>query len=107
MHIRLHPLCRAGIFPIIVFVAPGAQGATVAGIQGIGVRTPIAAAVAAETVGFAKLLHIANPEILANGLLSIMVPAGGPPAKVVADPVAINAPGAIPKVHKSVAPVDT
>lgn len=43
----------AGIFEIFTFVALGVQGATVVGTHGIGVSTPIAAAVAAATVGLA------------------------------------------------------
>ena len=39
---------------------PGIQGAEVTGIQGIGVSTPSAAAVAAMTIGFVGELHIAK-----------------------------------------------
>ncbi|MEG2666915.1 MAG: hypothetical protein RSA02_07925 [Bacteroidales bacterium] len=56
--------------------APGAHGAVVAGIQGIGVNTPKAAAVDAATVGFAKELHIPNGIIFTRGILSIMLAMG-------------------------------
>jgi len=49
-----------GISPSITVGAPGTHGATVAGMHGIGVSTPIAAAVAAATIGFAGDMHIAK-----------------------------------------------
>lgn len=45
--------CKAGMPPSFTVELPGDQGAGVSGMQGMGVRTPIAAAVAAATVGFA------------------------------------------------------
>jgi len=51
-HIHLALLMRAGIFITFTW-PPGAQGAVITGIQGIGVSAPIAAAVAEATVGFA------------------------------------------------------
>jgi len=44
--------------------APGTQGAGVLGMHGIGVSAPIAADVAAATVGFASDVHIPNGRIL-------------------------------------------
>lgn len=49
-HISLQLSSKAGILEISS-LPPGAHGATIAGIQGIGVKTPIAAAVAEATVG--------------------------------------------------------
>jgi hypothetical protein len=46
-------LFSAGIPPISTVGEPGAQGVVVAGMHGIGVSTPSAAAVAAATVGLA------------------------------------------------------
>lgn len=40
--------------------APGAHGAAVTGMHGIGVSTPIAAAVTNATVGLARLVHMPN-----------------------------------------------
>ena len=39
---------------------PGAHGAGTTGMQGVGVRTPIAALVADAVVGFARLAHTPN-----------------------------------------------
>jgi len=55
---------------IITVGEPGAHGATVTGIQGIGVNTPNAAAVALATTGLAIDVHILKGKILTIGLLS-------------------------------------
>ena len=68
MHMQVHDLVSAGINPAFTFVAPGIQGATVLGMQGIGVSTPIAAAVAAATCGFAGDLHTPNGLMFNMGL---------------------------------------
>lgn len=57
LHIDLLELLRAGIPPISTVGQPGTQGVAT-GVHGIGVRTPMAAAVAAATAGFAGELHI-------------------------------------------------
>lgn len=87
---------------------PTIQGAAVAGIQGIGVSTPKAAAVAAATAGLRILLHIPNGGILANGAKSIIVAAIGPPA-LTGGPlgIAMRVLAPIPKVQVIVAPVQT
>lgn len=54
-HISLDELLSAGMLAIITVALPGVQGAAVIGVQGIGVSTPSAAAVADATAGFAKL----------------------------------------------------
>ena len=59
--------------PTITVGQGGAQGAGVAGMQGMGVWTPSAAAVAAMTVGFDGLLHMPNGMMFAMGALSMMV----------------------------------
>jgi len=46
---------------------PGVHGADKHGMQGIGDKTPKAAAVAAATVGFAMEWHIPNGRIFLNG----------------------------------------
>ena len=53
LHMHLHVLFTAGFPPTNTVGEPGAQGAAVTGTHGCGVRTPIAAAVAAATCGFA------------------------------------------------------
>jgi hypothetical protein len=52
VHIHFALLMSAGIF-ITFTCPPGLHGAVITGIHGIGVRTPIAAAVAEATCGFA------------------------------------------------------
>lgn len=46
---------------------PGTHGAGITGTQGIGVRTPKAAAVALATAGLANELHIPKGKILTSG----------------------------------------
>ena len=50
-HMQMHwlLLVSAGMFPAVTVGAPGTQGEEVAGTQGMGVRAPAAAAVAAAT----------------------------------------------------------
>jgi hypothetical protein len=67
-HIHLLELFNAGKLAIITVGEPGIHGAAVAGVQGIGVNTPKAAAVAAATAGLAGDLHIPNGIILTKGL---------------------------------------
>ena len=67
---------KAGMFPIKIVGEPGIHGAIVIGIQGIGVNTPKAAAVAAATIGLARDWHMPNGRTLTIGLLSIMLAAG-------------------------------
>lgn len=56
VHIRVLLASMAGMLPSSkVGGPPGIQGVAVAGIHGIGVSTPNAAAVAAATVGLARL----------------------------------------------------
>jgi hypothetical protein len=59
---------RAGMLAIITIGEPGAHGATVFGMHGIGVSTPMAALVAEATVGFAIEVHMPNGMIFINGL---------------------------------------
>jgi len=68
LHIQLHLPCNAGGPAIRVFIAPGVQGELVAGMQGMGVNTPIAADVAADTAGLAIDLQTPNGAILTIGL---------------------------------------
>jgi hypothetical protein len=87
--------------------APGAQGAGVTGIHGIGVSTPIAADVAAATVGFAMLLHIPNGMMLTMGTLSMMFAAGMLPVIILLTGNTTNVLGARPNEHCRVAPEQT
>lgn len=67
------------MLPIRMVGLPGTHGATVIGVQGAGVGTPRAAAVAAATAGLAGQEHRPKGHMLANGLLSMMLAAGIPP----------------------------
>ncbi len=96
---NLHISVNAGILPIFTFGEPGTQDDTIFGTHGIGVNTPIAAAVAEATCGFAILLHTPNGNIFTIGLLSIMVAVGN---FIVLTGVAgkiCSADGATPKEH--------
>lgn len=100
-------LLSAGILAINTVGAPGAHGAAVAGMHGMGVSTPKAAAVAAATVGFAGLVHMANGRMFTIGLLSMMLAAAGPPAMTQLAGSTVSELGAVPKLHASIAPMQT
>lgn len=68
IHINVDVLSRVGMSPSNTVGAPGTQGETVAGMQGIGVSTPMAAAVAAATIGLAGDMHIPNGMMLTSGM---------------------------------------
>lgn len=53
MQFKVDVLFSAGALHSRTVGAPGSQGAGVAGMHGIGVNTPAAAAVAIATIGFA------------------------------------------------------
>jgi hypothetical protein len=93
-------LLRAGKLLINTVGQPGTQGAIVIGMQGMGVSTPKAAAVAAITIGFAGELHIPNGGIFAIGAKSIIDAARGPPV-ITGIPlgITISELGATPKLH--------
>lgn len=107
MQINFDWAVRAGIFPTSTVGEPGAHGAGVVGIQGIGVSTPSAAAVAAATVGLAILLHIPNGIIFTNGLLSIIFAIGMLLTRVRLVGSMFSVPGAMPNEHCNNAPVQT
>jgi len=98
----------AGLLLIITLGDPGAQGATVAGMQGMGVSTPRAAAVADAVAGNAREEQTPNGKILTMGLWAMMLAAKGTLA-IISDPwgITTNELGAAPKVHFSIAPITT
>lgn len=106
LHINFESFCSAGRPPINTVGEPGAQGAAVAGTQGIGVKTPSAAAVAAATIGFAGQLHMPNGMTLTMGALSIIVAAGAPDITHDVGST-FKDEGATPKLHCSMVPVVT
>jgi hypothetical protein len=67
MHVHIELLLSAGMLAMRTVGAPGVQGAVVAGIHGMGVSTPKAAAVAAATVGLAGHMHMAKGMIFTMG----------------------------------------
>jgi hypothetical protein len=92
-------LFRAGFLLIITVAEPGAQGAGVTGMQGMGVSTPCAAVVAAATWGFANDEHMPKGMILVIGILSMMVPADILPVLTLLLGKSTNVLGAAPKEH--------
>lgn len=101
LHMHLLELFSAGLLHISTVGDPGAQGAAHAGTHGIGVSTPIAAAVALATVGFARLLHI--PNVMGGLGISIIVAAGMFESITVLWEVTVSGAGATPKVHWHIA----
>lgn len=105
LHMHLDELFNAGILRIVTVGDPGVHG-VVTGIQGVGVSTPLAAAVADAVVGFAKDEHIPNVGMLVIGTKSIILAAGFLSAVTVGT-VTINVAGAAPKLQDMVADIAT
>ena len=95
------------MLPSITDDEPGVHGAVVTGMHGMGVRTPSAAAVAEATVGFAIDEHIPKGRILTMGTLSIIFAAGIKLVMVLLVGKTTSELGAKPKLHMSVAPMQT
>lgn len=76
MQVSFEILSRDGMFARTTVGAPANQGAGITGMQGMGVNTPRAAAVAAATDGLAIEVHIANGVILTMGMQSLILAAG-------------------------------
>jgi hypothetical protein len=106
LHISFDVLFSAGMFDTSTVGAPGAQGAAITGMQCIGVSTPRAAAVAAATCGFARLMQTPNGGMFIIGTLSMMLPASMLPVFTIFG-VALKVDGAAPNVHIIIAPVQT
>ena len=75
-HMSFELLLSAGILAIRTVGEPAIQGAGVTGTQGIGVKTPRAAAVALITAGLAGELHMPKGMMFTSGLLSIILASG-------------------------------
>jgi len=103
VHMQVHVLFNAGIPPIMHVAEPGVHGVVVTGMQGIGVNTPRAAAVADATAGLAIDMHIPKVGMLVIGMKSIMLAAGAV-ALTLFTGNTLSAEGAIPKVHIMTAP---
>ena len=89
--------------PSITVGAPATHGVVVAGIQGIGVSTPRAAAVAEATTGLDGVVHIPKGMILTIGMWSMMLAANCPLIVVRLIGSTESTEGAIPIVHMSCA----
>ena len=81
------------------------HGAGVTGTHGMGVSTPNAAAVAEATTGFAIDRHRPKGTMLTIGLLSRMLPAGGPCAKTRLMGRTLRGDGVNPMLHLSSDPL--
>lgn len=81
-HLHFEFLVSAFLFAIFTLLEPGFHGPAITGMQGIGVSTPIAAEVAADTVGLDIERHIPKGGMLTMGMLSITVAAGNLSANV-------------------------
>jgi hypothetical protein len=103
MHLEV--LLSAGCPPIITVTEPGTQG-VVTGIQGMGVNTPNAAAVAEATVGLAIEEHTPKVAMLVMGMQSAMVAAGAPALVRLVGNTASGT-GATPNEHVITAPAVT
>ena len=66
-HISFDEFCKLGMPPTMTVGDPGIHGAEVIGMQGMGVSTPKAAAVAAATIGLEGQLHMPNGKMLSIG----------------------------------------
>jgi hypothetical protein len=97
-------LSSAGALHNMTVIAPGTQGAGVAGTHGIGVGTPIAAAVAAATIGLEGDWHIPKGGMFIMGTWSMMLAAIILLVITVLG-VGIKVLGAMPNVHFIMAPM--
>jgi hypothetical protein len=105
IHINFELLLMHGIFLTMTVGFPGVHGAGVLGIQGIGVNTPNAAAVADATVGLANEVHIPKGGILTMGLLSMIFAIGLLEAKTILSGRILSVLGANPNGHIIIPPV--
>ena len=103
LHMHLDVLSSIGCLPSMTVGAPGTQGEEVAGMHGIGVSTPNAAAVAAATIGFAGDMHMPKGMIFTKGIWSMMFAATCLPTMVRLIGRTERTDGAIPIVHISCA----
>lgn len=99
-------MVRAGIPPSITFGEPGAHIPAGTGVHGMGVKDPIAAAVAAATAGFAILQQTPKGIMLAKGATEATVP-GGVGLITTGGGINTSAEGAAPMVHTACDPTTT
>ncbi len=99
MHMQVDVLSSIGMLPSSTVGDPGIHGAGVFGTHGIGVSTPIAAAVAAATAGLAGEMQTPNGRMLTIGAWSMMFAATCVPHCTRFVGNTCNAEGAAPIVH--------
>ena len=99
MHMHIEVLFKTGIPPKVTVGDPGVHGEDVAGMHGIGVKTPSAAVVAAATTGFAGDMHMPNGMMFTIGAKSMILAAICFPHCTRFTGSTISADGAIPIVH--------
>ena len=107
MHMFMLDFVRAGNPCTSKSGLPGIQGVVIAGRQGAGVKTPIAAEVAAMTAGLVGAEHMPNELILVKGTKSPMFACCKPPTILVRDGLTTKGQGVSPKVHFIKAEVTT
>jgi len=107
VHISIDSLSRAGWPPRMTVAAPGVHGPGVTGMQGMGVKTPNAAAVADATSGFAMDMHIPKDGMFVMGTQSMMLASGTCVVFTRCIGRTMKLAGATPKVHIRVAPLQT
>lgn len=107
--VQVHRLqwVSAGMFFTLTNGAPGDHGEAVAGMQGMGVSTPIAVAVADATIGFAGEVHMPKGRIFLKGVKSKIVAAGIFCAVDSLSGMTSKLEGAKPKLHFNMAPETT
>lgn len=105
-HMALESLVRAGFPPMSTVGLPGTHGPGMTGMQGMGVNTPIAAAVAAATVGFAIEVQVAKGGMFTIGIWS-KTEARAWLDMTLAAGSTLRTEGAAPKVHCMAAPPHT
>ncbi|MDD1669388.1 MAG: hypothetical protein LUO97_06260 [Methanomicrobiales archaeon] len=106
LHRQVEAELRAGTLPTITVGDPGVQG-VVTGMQGMGVRTPNAAAVAEATVGFERVVHMPKGKMFTIGAKSMMVATGFFSALTMLNGRMVRLDGATPKGHFRIAPMVT
>ena len=103
----LQSCVRAGLPFKSTVCCVGIQVPAGTGLQGWGVRTPIAAEVADATCGFVRVVHIPKGPTLVIAAQSCIVAPGLPPIMTKDCDVTFNGAGAVPKEHMQFAPTIT
>ena len=103
-HVSLQSCARHG-FPPIRTLFPSGIKLIVCGMQGCGVRTPSAAAVAEATSGLVSVVHSPKGPTFTRDAASNIVAAGFPSASTTAFCVTLSGAGAVPKEHIRFAPI--